>query len=118
MTTRRQIRDYLQDILEYSEKAMRFAADKPDAAALEADERTFLAIIRALEVIGEAARQIPKNFRERHPDLPWQGMTGMRDILIHAYFGVDVNVIWRTVKEELPRLSQRVRQLLTELSDE
>ncbi|MGQ9501537.1 MAG: HepT-like ribonuclease domain-containing protein [Anaerolineae bacterium] len=112
------MRDYLQDIAEYAEKAMRFLEDIPSPEALEKDERTLLAVIRALEVIGEAARQVAPEFRQQHPQLPWRGMIGMRDKIIHAYFGVDVAVVWRTVREDLPPLRQAVYQLLSEISEE
>lgn len=117
MTAKRLVQDFLQDIRDYAEKAMSFTADMANAQALQRDERTLLAVIRALEVIGEAARQIPPEFREEHPELPWRGMTGMRDKMIHAYFGVDVEVIWRTVRDELPSLYLAVSQLLVTMAN-
>ena len=104
--------DYLRDILEHAEAAMEFLEDWDDAEGLAKDRRTFWAVIRALEVIGEAARHIPSEFRQAHPEISWRGMTGMRDKVIHDYFGVDVGVVWRTVKEELPPLCDSIQRLL------
>lgn len=114
MTTKRVLLDYLQDIRAYAEKAERFLADVSSATALEQDERTLLAVIRALEVIGEAAKQIPASVREKYPQVPWRGMAGMRDKMIHEYFGVDSEVVWRTVKEDIPRLKASMMVMLAE----
>lgn len=75
MTAKRAIEDYLSDIVAYNNKAMAFLADLPSADALEADERTLLALARAREVDGEAARQLPQAFRAAHPEVPWRAMT-------------------------------------------
>jgi len=80
----------------------------PSADALQEDERTLLAAVRALEVIGEAAKRIPKGFRDKHLHVPWRGMTGTRDKVIHEYFGVDVEVVWRTVREDFPPLREAI----------
>ncbi len=116
MTSRQTVEDYLRDIVSYADKAMRFLADSPSAAALAQDERTLLAVVRALEVIGEAARQIPTPFRDEHPTLPWRAMIGMRDKVVHGYFGVDAEVIWKTVKEDLPPLREAAEQILARVS--
>ena len=68
-----------------------------------------------MEVVGEAARHIPVEFRASHPEVPWRGMTGMRDKVIHDYFGVDAAVVWRTVQEDLPPLGKTIRQILHDL---
>ena len=68
--------------------------------------------MRALEVIGEAAKHVAPAFRGGHPEIPWRGMAGMRDKVIHGYFGVDAAVVWRTVKEDLPRVREAVQSLL------
>jgi len=111
----RRVKDYLLDILDYAEKAMRFMEGISSAEGLQEDERTLLAVVRALEVIGEAARRIPHAFREKYPNVPWRGMTGMRDKVIHDYFGVDGEVVWKTVKKDLPPLRDTIMQLLAEL---
>jgi len=90
--------DYLQDTFDYAEKAERFMSSIPSAEALARDEKTLLAVVRALEVIGEAAKHVAPAFCRGHPEIPWRGMAGMRDKVIHGYFGVDAAVVWRTVK--------------------
>lgn len=85
--------------------------------AFSADRRTNLTVIRALEIIGEAARHIPASVRRLYPQVPWQDMVAMRNKLIHDYFGVDLEVLWRTVQEDLPRLSDAIRQALANTED-
>ena len=63
-------------------------------------------VIRRLEIIGEATKKISMSFRERYPDIPWKLMAGMRDILIHEYFGVDSVLVWNTIKNDLPMLEE------------
>ncbi|MBA3019382.1 MAG: DUF86 domain-containing protein [Desulfobacteraceae bacterium] len=76
------------------------------------DGKTVRAIIRSIEVIGEAASKISIEFREEHPDVPWQKIIGMRNRLIHVYFDIDYNVIWQTVKENLPPLIEQLQSIL------
>jgi uncharacterized protein with HEPN domain len=106
--------DYLRDILAYAEKAERFVEDV-DFDRFMANDEKVLAVIRVLEVIGEAARQIPRSVRERYPEVPWQDMIGMRNVVIHGYFGVNTEVIWRTVHKDLPPLRGAVAKMLEDL---
>ena len=94
--------------LEYAEKAVVFLEDTSVLEDLQNDERTLLAVVRALEVVGEAAKHIPRDFRDRYPHIAWRGMTGMRDKVIHEYFGVDAAVLRRTVKEDLSPLCESI----------
>jgi len=70
-----------------------FLEETPTLDDLQKDERTLLAVVRALEVVGETARRIPRDFRDRYPHIAWRGMTGIRDKVIHEYFGVDAAVV-------------------------
>lgn len=71
-------------------------------------------MVRALEVVGEAAKRVSEDLRKEHPQVPWRGMIGMRDKVIHGYYGVDVEVVWRTVHENLPPLRKAISALLAE----
>ncbi|MDZ7292190.1 MAG: DUF86 domain-containing protein [candidate division KSB1 bacterium] len=79
------------------------------------DEEKTLAVVRALEIIGEAAKHISKSVRDKYPEIPWKKISGMRDKVIHEYFGVDVEVVWRTVKEDLTPLRQAITKILQDL---
>ena len=70
------------------------------------------AVVRSLEVLGEAASQMSSEFRERHREIQWRDIISMRNRLIHAYFDIDYQVVWRTVKEDLPELIKQLRQIL------
>ncbi len=72
------------------------------------------AVVRNLEIIGEASKSIPIAVRHKYPDIPWMKMGGMRNVLIHQYFGVDVKIVWRTIKESLPTLHEQLQQISLE----
>jgi len=111
MKPRRLVTDYLQDILDNADKARRFVQGV-DYEHFRDDEQKFYAVVRALEVIGEAARHIPRPLRNKYPDVPRSKMTGMRDKVIHDYFGVDLEVLWKTVQQDLPDMQQAVAKML------
>jgi uncharacterized protein with HEPN domain len=72
--------------------------------AFAEDKKTVNAVIRSLEILGEATKRIPKSFRQKYPDIPWSKMAGMRDVLIHDYMGVDLKTVWKVAEERLPEL--------------
>ena len=83
-----------------------------DYEAWKKDQKTIDAVIRNMEIIGEAASHVPENIQERYSDVPWHQMKGMRNILAHEYFGVDLDVLWRTVQEDLPSLKIKIQKVL------
>jgi len=117
MAEKRLIIDYLQDILDAMAKARVFLGDMTKQE-FEADERTSYAVIRALEVAGEAARHIPEEIIQRYPKVPWSDMIGMRNVLIHDYIEVDLEAVWLTVKDDLPEAEQEIRRIIEELEDD
>jgi uncharacterized protein with HEPN domain len=76
------------------------------------DDKTIFAVIRVIEVIGEAVKKIPEDVKKEYPEIPWREMAGMRDKLIHGYFGVNLKRIWKTVNEEIPPLKPLFGNLL------
>ncbi len=76
------------------------------------DQKTIDAVVRNLEIIGEAAANVPQDIQDRFPNIPWYQMKGMRNILIHEYFGVDNEVLWKTVQDDLPRLKTKIQNLI------
>ena len=79
------------------------------------DDRTVDAVVRNLEVIGEAARQIPSEVRERYPEVPWRRVIGLRNVVVHEYFAVDVEIVWTVVRQSLPELKEALRRMMAEL---
>ncbi|RJP28305.1 MAG: DUF86 domain-containing protein [Actinobacteria bacterium] len=117
MAEERLILDYLQDILDAMAKARAFLGNM-DRREFEQDERTSYAVIRALEVAGEAARHIPEEIVKRYPKIPWSDMIGMRNVLIHDYIEVDLEAVWLTVKDDLPEAEEEIKRTIEELSDD
>lgn len=97
----------IDDIIEAINKVERYTHGI-DFATWQKDEKTVDAVIRNLEVIGEAASQLPTEIQEQYRDVPWGMMKGIRNILAHEYFGIDLEIVWKTVKEDLPNLKKRL----------
>jgi uncharacterized protein with HEPN domain len=107
MTERQGAAEALSDIAGAIAKVQRFTAGM-DYDAFAADDKTTFAVVRALEVMGEAAKAVPLAVRSEFPDVPWRALAGMRDKLIHAYMHVNLVVVWKTVTEDLPLLHTSV----------
>lgn len=102
---------FIGHISESIEKIEKFIKDisKTD---FEKDEMRQGAIIREIEIIGEAVRNLPKDFINKYSSIPWKQIIGMRDKLIHHYFGVDFNLIWKVIKEDIPILKKEINEIL------
>jgi len=102
-------RDRLEDILEAIERIERhtFAGRE----VFDSDELVQTWVVHHLEIIGEACSRVSAEFRERHPDVPWRGYTGMRNILAHQYFGIDLEPVWLAATEELDSLKSAIRAM-------
>jgi len=116
MKRRREYVDYLEDMMDALEKAQRFS-EGMDSVQFNADEKTVFAVVRALEILGEAAKKIPRAVRHRHPNVPWREIAGMRDKLVHEYFGVNLDVVWKTVQEDLPQIKGSLEAVLREIGE-
>ena len=117
MTHPERVGEYLEHIAQAIERAMRYVQKLGGVEALRCDEQVQDAVVRNLEIIGEAANRIQNaapGFVADHPELPWTGMRGMRNKMIHEYFDVDWGVVWGTVKDDLPPLKKRIDALLME----
>jgi uncharacterized protein with HEPN domain len=108
---KREYEDYLRDMLENAEKALSFVQGL-NYDGFGRDDKAMYAVIRAFEIIGEAARQIPEDVRKANPEIPWREITGMRNKLTHEYFGVNTKVVWRTVQEDLPVIIPALKKIL------
>ncbi len=101
----------VQDILEAIDKIHRYTQDM-DYSEWQQDEKTVDAVIRNLEIIGEAASHMPVEIEELHSNVPWKEMRGIRNVLVHEYFGVDLEVVWRTIQEDLLLVKERLEGIV------
>jgi uncharacterized protein with HEPN domain len=98
-------------MLDAARKAVAFTRGRP-RADLDLDEQLALAVVRLLEIIGEAAKQVTQQTRERAPDVPWSQIAGTRDRLIHGYHDVNLDIVWSIVSNDLPGLITKLESLL------
>ncbi|MBI5822559.1 MAG: DUF86 domain-containing protein [Chloroflexi bacterium] len=103
--------DYLRDMLENTNRAIQFTKGM-DFEAFSKDEKTVYAVIRAVEIIGEATRNIPDDIRAKYPEIPWRDAADMRNKLVHRYFGINLEVIWQTLSEDLPMLADALQEII------
>jgi uncharacterized protein with HEPN domain len=100
----------LEDMLAAIRKVERYTTGM-DQELFRQDEKTIDAVVRNLEVLGEAARQMPDEFAANHPDIPWRQVAGLRNRIVHDYFGLDLEIIWQVVQHDLPQLGMQLEGL-------
>ena len=106
---------YLEDILEAIDRIQEYVQDVT-RETFEADRMRIDAVIRNLEIIGEAVKQVPDSVRGKYPSIAWRKIAGLRDILIHKYFDVNLEVVWSVVQSNIPILKIEIQQILREKS--
>jgi len=108
---------FLEDIIAAMDAIERFV-EGMSLEDLRRDDKTASAVIRKFEIIGEAAKHVPLSLRRAYPDIPWKEMAGMRDRLIHGYFGIDYDLVWQAVRVHIPQIKPKLQSMLEELRRE
>lgn len=113
----RDYRVYLDDILEAVARIREYTAGLGFAGFAQ-DRKTLDAVVRNLEIVGEAVKGVPPTIRDQCPGIEWKKIAGLRDILVHEYFGINVEMIWDIVQNKVPVLEQQVRKMCSDESAE
>ena len=108
---------FIQDIKECIVQIDEFVGNMT-LEEFKADEKTSSAVVRKLEIIGEATKNVPKEIRQNYKELPWSDMARMRDKIIHSYFVVDYEIVWKTIKERLPEIKPKIDTILKDLENQ
>ena len=109
--TQKDFKIYFLDILDSIQKIESFISGM-SYEDFEDDDKTLYAVIRAFEIIGEASKKISQEIQSTYPQIPWRSMAGMRDVLIHDYFGIDKEVVWKTITTDIPPLKLQIEEAL------
>jgi len=107
---------YLQHILETISDIEKFIENVPEEEFYKNKEKQY-AVLRALEIIGEATKNLSKELKAKYPKIPWRDIAGMRNKLIHEYFGVKLELVWQTVEDRLPKLKKQISKILKEINE-
>ncbi|MEN8265323.1 MAG: DUF86 domain-containing protein [Nitrospirota bacterium] len=110
----REYSDYIEDILIAMDKASSFI-EGINFDDFKSDDKTIFAVVRAIEIIGEATKHIPEDARQKYSEIPWKEMAGMRDVLIHDYISVDVETVWLTANNKIPQIRPLIDKMAKEL---
>lgn len=112
--SKRDVKLFLHDILECIEKIERYTRNLNFEDFIKND-MVVDAVIRNLEIIGEAVKNIPPEVRSKYPEIPWKQIAGFRDVVIHHYFGVDLNIVWTVIRKHLKELKPKIKRILKNL---
>lgn len=107
---------YLRHILDAISDIEKFVENVTQKAFFENKEKQY-AVLRGLEIIGEATKNLSEELRAKHREIPWRDIAGMRNKLIHEYFGVKLELVWRTVTDRLPKLKKKIHKILEEIKE-
>jgi uncharacterized protein with HEPN domain len=105
--------DYVEDILDAMDKA-EILLEEVTYEQFVSDFRINFAVVRALEIVGEATKRLPMTLRDQYPSIPWKEMAGMRDRIIHGYDNVNFRIVWDTVKKRIPIVKPQIQQIITD----
>ena len=108
---KRDISIYFKDMVENMELAEKFVEGMSYDSFVK-DKKTHYSVIRCIEIMGEAAKHVPDSIRESHPEIPWKDIAGMRDKVIHFYFGVNLERVWLVIKEDIPQIKPLLKKIL------
>lgn len=109
--SKREWKLFVEDVLEAIELIEKYIEGMKNEDFIN-DRKTTDAVVRNLEIIGEASKYIPVEVKERYPDIDWKGVIGLRNRITHEYFGISLRIVWDIIKQELPKLKEQMKKIL------